>query len=133
MSGLLHVRLEAVATSVPLARAAITQVCAQLGLDADVTERVRLAVTEACTNVVRHAYHDAQKGALYSLEADEDRGDLLVVVRDSGVGIPTSAADATQSSSLGLGVKLIAQLTSRSEIAALPDRGTRVAMRFSMT
>jgi serine/threonine-protein kinase RsbW len=133
VSGLLHVRLEAVAASVPLARAAITEVCAQLGLDAAVTERVRLAVTEACTNVVRHAYLDAQNDALFSLEADEDRGDLLVIVRDSGVGIPKTSADAAQHASLGLGVKLIAQMTTSSEIAALPDRGTRVAMRFSKT
>jgi serine/threonine-protein kinase RsbW len=137
VSGLLHLRLEAVAASVPLARAAITEVCARLGLEADLTERVRLAVTEACTNAVRHAYQDAQegsqKGNLYSLEAVEERGALLVIVRDTGVGIPPSAADATRNSSLGLGLKLIARMTTSSEIAALPDRGTRVAMRFSTT
>ena len=133
MSALLHLRLEAVAASVPLARAAITEVCTRLGFEADATERVRLAVTEACTNVVRHAYQDAQEAAVYSLEAVEDRGALLVIVRDTGVGIPASAAAATRHSSLGLGLRLIAQMTTSSEIAALPDHGTRVAMHFSMT
>lgn len=133
MSAVLHIRLEAVAASVPRARAAITRICARLGLEADATERVRLAVTEACTNVVRHAYQDAAEGAHYSLEAVDDGGTLLVIVSDTGVGIPERAADGTRSSSLGFGVKLISQMTMSSEFTALPDCGTRVTMRFSVT
>jgi serine/threonine-protein kinase RsbW len=131
VSALLHLRLDAEPESVPLARAAITGVCSQLGLAADITERIRLAVTEACTNVVRHAYVD-QRGNTYSLEATVDRGALLVVVRDAGVGI-TAPADAAQAPSLGLWMQMIARLAMSTDIAALPGYGTRVAMRFDMT
>jgi serine/threonine-protein kinase RsbW len=128
VSGLLHLRLEAVPASVPLARAAITEACARLGLTETVTETIRLAVTEACTNVVRHAY-DGDHDATYSLEVVNDRGALLVVVRDAGVGFTT----ARREESLGLGLHLIARLAISTDIAALPGHGTRIAMRFSMT
>ena len=35
-----------------------------LQLPADLVEDMRLAVTEACTNVVRHAYHDGEPGPI---------------------------------------------------------------------
>jgi serine/threonine-protein kinase RsbW len=129
VSALLHLRLDADAHSVPVARAAITRVCSELGLAADVTERIRLAATEACTNVVRHAYANP-RGNTYSVEVAVDRGALLIVVRDTGIGIFPDGV-AVRAPSLGLG--MIARLAMSTDVAALPGYGTRVAMRFSMT
>jgi serine/threonine-protein kinase RsbW len=131
VSALLHLRLDARADSVPIARAAIARVCTELGLTADITDRVQLAVCEACTNVVQHAYGDPE-GNTYSVDAAVDRGALLVVVRDTGRGI-SSPADATEAPSLGLGLQMIARLAISTDVAALPGYGTRVAMRFSVT
>ena len=40
---------------------------------------MRLAITEACTNVVRHAYHDGEPGAIdVVIRADGDRLELIV-------------------------------------------------------
>src|SRR6185436_9094354 len=57
-----------------------------LGMDAESLGRLRLALSEACTNVVVHAYEDGTRGAL-EVEAAVDDRLLHVVVRDRGIGL----------------------------------------------
>ena len=88
-------------------------------------EDMRLAVTEACTNVVRHAYADGQPGPVEILirpEADS----LLVVVSDRGRGLGPS----DDKSGPGLGLPLIAALSHAFEIEQVPDNGSRLRMAF---
>ena len=88
-------------------------------------EDMRLAVTEACTNVVRHAYADGEPGPVEILirpEGDE----LSVVVSDQGRGLGPSA----DSSGPGLGLPLIAALSHSFEIEQVPDNGSRLRMSF---
>src|ERR671917_1594415 len=64
-----------------------------LQLPDPVIEDMRLAVTEACTNVVRHAYSDGEPGPVEILIRPE--GDtLLVVVSDQGRGLRPPPARA---------------------------------------
>jgi serine/threonine-protein kinase RsbW len=88
-------------------------------------EDMRLAVTEACTNVVRHAYADGEPGPVEILIRPE--GDsLLVVVSDTGRGLGSSPS----SSGTGLGLPLIAALSHSFEIEQVPDNGSRLRMAF---
>jgi anti-sigma regulatory factor (Ser/Thr protein kinase) len=65
-------------------------------------DNVRLPVTEACTNVVLHAYgHDASH-ATYILEATQEGATLLITVRDSGIGMPPPGAAVRENASLAL-------------------------------
>ena len=76
---------------------------------------MRLAVTEACTNVVRHAYADGEPGPVEILIRPE--GDTLeVVVSDHGRGIGPSPDTAGP----GLGLPLIAALADSLEIEQAP-------------
>jgi serine/threonine-protein kinase RsbW len=90
---------------------------------------IRLAVTEACTNVVVHAYPDADDEGPMEVAAHIDGDDLTIIVRDEGPGI-TPRAD---SPGLGLGLPLIATLASTVELRR-DDRGerTEVCMTFSL-
>ena len=135
MRARLRVELPAVAEKVPSARGAITQLCDHLELADELTGQIRLAVTEACTNCVLHAYDGAADGggaaglgATFALEARVDDGALVVVVRDAGAGIARRSAHA----GLGLGLRLIRQAASGVDITSRPGRGTRVAMRFAI-
>src|ERR1700753_3474734 len=61
-----------------------------LQLPEDLVEDLRLAVTEACTNVVRHAYPPDVAGPMeITISPDEDL--VSVVVADHGRGIGTSS------------------------------------------
>jgi anti-sigma regulatory factor (Ser/Thr protein kinase) len=95
------------------------------GMDADGIEAVRLAVSEAATNAVVHAYRDGA-GDL-AVRASVGDGELLIVVCDTGVGL----APRPDSPGLGLGMPLIASVTSRFQIVS-NERGTEVHMAFSL-
>jgi serine/threonine-protein kinase RsbW len=86
---------------------------------------MRLAVTEACTNVVRHAYDSTQPGQLEILI--RPAGDVIdVIVSDHGRGIGPSPDTAGP----GLGLPLIAALVHSLEIQHAPRAGSRLAMSF---
>src|SRR4051794_31249446 len=96
-----------------------------LALPADLVEDMRLAVTEACTNIVRHAYDDPDLGTIdVVIRPSGDRLDLIVC--DQGVGMgPSPDADGP-----GLGLRLIAALADDLEVGPGPNRGSRLAMSF---
>src|ERR1700742_1413752 len=97
-----------------------------LRLDDDLVEDLRLAVTEACTNVVRHAYPPDQTGPVeISIQPLEEH--VSVIVSDHGRGIGTSS-DTTGP---GLGLPLIAAIADVVELQPVPGGGSRVAMTFT--
>jgi anti-sigma regulatory factor (Ser/Thr protein kinase) len=94
-----------------------------LALPPALIDDVRLAVTEACTNVVRHAYES--EGTIDVVV--RPRGDTLeVVVADEGRGLGPSPDTAGP----GLGLPLIAALTDTLEIERNRNSGSRLVMRF---
>jgi anti-sigma regulatory factor (Ser/Thr protein kinase) len=120
------------AFGVSRARAELTKHARALGFSADAQDRIALAVTEACTNCVLHAYDGTSARSTYRLDARMDGADLVVVVEDSGAGIAGDGdtPDASEKTGLGWGLKLIEAAASSVEIATAVDRGTRIEMRF---
>src|SRR3954464_11645711 len=97
-----------------------------LRLPDELVEDLRLAGTEACTNVVRHAYPPERTGpGEISLQPLEEH--VTVTVSDHGRGIGTSS-DTTGP---GLGLPLIAAIADVVELHPVPGGGSRVAMTFS--
>jgi serine/threonine-protein kinase RsbW len=86
---------------------------------------IKAAVSEACNNVVIHAY-DGDSGPL-EVEVRLRPPELEVVVRDRGVGIGGAAAPPA-----GIGLAVIEALTTRSELRQNADRGLEVAMHFDI-
>jgi serine/threonine-protein kinase RsbW len=92
---------------------------------------LKTIVTEACMNVVVHAYGDEEPGPL-EVEAEEQDGCLVVTVRDYGQGIRPLAD--VERRSLRLGLPLIAALTESFEISCGALRqGTEVVMRVPIS
>jgi len=85
---------------------------------------VKLAVTEACTNVVVHAYPDDDPGPMV-VRAHVEPEALTIVVSDQGRGI----LPRPDSPGLGLGLPLIATLASSLELGTNDDE-TEVRMTF---
>jgi serine/threonine-protein kinase RsbW/stage II sporulation protein AB (anti-sigma F factor) len=102
-----------------------------LGANDDIREAVQLAVSEALTNVVVHAYVERDPGDMIVEARHDDDDHLSVIVCDDGVGLlPVSPA---RSRGLGLGIGLMAQMADDFSIANREDQpGTVVSMRFSL-
>jgi len=120
--------LEAKAENVVVIRHALAGLAEEIGMDEPALADLKTVVTEACVNVVAHAY-DGEPGPL-SVDAQADTDGLTVTVRDEGAGIRPRAD--VEGSSLRLGLALIAALSSSFAISGGVDRGTEVTMRLPL-
>jgi serine/threonine-protein kinase RsbW/stage II sporulation protein AB (anti-sigma F factor) len=114
----------AVADSVPLARSALVALARSAGADDGQLEAVRLAVSEALTNAVIHAYPESA-GRIHVV-AWAASGELIVEIADDGLGFQTH----TDTPGLGMGLGLISQLTDDFTIRQPHSGGTEVRMHF---
>jgi len=117
--------LPARAENVAVVRHALAGLAERLGMDEAGIADLKTVATEACMNVVVHAYPDEEAGLL-AVEATPELDGLTVVVRDYGRGIrPRPDADRP---SLRIGLTLIAALSTSFEIKGGVDRGTEIRM-----
>ncbi|HVC06295.1 MAG TPA: ATP-binding protein [Solirubrobacterales bacterium] len=124
----LSITIPARPKNVAVVRHAVAGLAEQLGMEEPGIGDLKTIVTEACMNVVVHAY-DEDAGPL-EVEAFPDGRELTVVVRDFGGGIrPHPDLDRP---SLRIGLTLIAALSSSFEISGGLDRGTRITMRLPL-
>ncbi len=120
----IRLTLPARAENIALVRHVIGALAESLALPPKTIEDIRLAVTEACTNVVRHAYRDREGPLEIVIEPQSDC--LTVIVADRGRGIlPNPSSEGP-----GLGLPLIAALADALEIEHSPQRGSRLSMQF---
>jgi serine/threonine-protein kinase RsbW len=117
----------AVPDSIAVIRQTVSGICEALGADARVIGDVKLAATEACTNVVLHAYAGAEGGSI-EIDASSEGDELLLLVRDHGAGM----TPAPMAEGLGLGLPLIAALTTSLTIVEPDGGGTEVSMTFAL-
>lgn len=117
--------LPARAENVAVVRHALAGLADRLGMDEAGISDLKTVVTEACMNVVVHAY-PADGPGLLAVEATPELEGLTIVVRDFGRGIqPRPEADRP---SLRIGLTLIAALSTSFEIKGGVDRGTEIRM-----
>ena len=117
----------AVADSVPRARRVLSEFAASSGLSAEQLEGVRLAVSEAVTNVVRHAYGDDHPGEIH-VSASLYSGELRVLIADDGCGLPNP--EGTRG--LGLGLVWMAEFSDGLKLFTRPGGGLEVRLRFNL-
>jgi serine/threonine-protein kinase RsbW len=114
---------------VPLARGLVTRFAERHGAPETVCSAVALAVSEACTNVVLHAYVDAATPGDVEVRATLADGTLVVEVADDGRGM----VPRLDSPGLGLGLPLIAQMADAFEVLDDQQRpGVLLRMHFNL-
>ena len=118
--------LPARAENVAVVRHAFGGLGDALDIQDQVLADVKLAVTEACTNVVVHAYGDGEGPMQIAAAIHDDR--LSVAVRDEGRGM----LPRPDSPGLGLGLPLIATLAESLELGRSADDLTEVRMTFRL-
>ncbi len=123
----LAIELPSVPASVVAARRAVERLALDHGACEGAVQAVRLAVSEACTNVVLHAYPDGSPGAL-RVEAAARDGVLRIAVCDFGQGM----RPRPDSPGLGLGLPLISAVAADVRVDRAAGAVTRVRMSFPL-
>ena len=129
MTAAVSLRLPARPENVAVVRQALTGLGDAYDLDPDLLGDIKTAVTEACNNVVLHAYEEDDDG-LMEIDADSDGVGARVLVRDFGAGIQPRSI-AVEERTLGLGLPLIATLSRSFNIRGRSDLGLEVEMVFA--
>ncbi len=119
--------LPARAENVAVVRHSVAGLAERIGMDGAGIADLKTVVTEACMNVVVHAYPDGTPGVL-EIEAVPEHGGLTVAVRDFGSGI--SPRPGVDRPSLRIGLALIAALSASFEIKGGVGRGTEIRMHL---
>lgn len=115
-----------------LARLALAGLARTLPLDDELLADLKLAVTEACGNTVRHAYDDDGGAVRVSFVIGDDR--LEMVVEDDGVGMdrPPDVEDLSPDPSAlegGMGMAIIRTVVDELAVDSGQDGcGTVVRM-----
>ena len=121
----LDVSWTAVPTNVPLARHAVMRHLSAAATPDPPLNDIGLAVSEAVTNVVHHAYVDRPAGPM-RVRVEIGSEQIEVSVEDDGSGMRPRA----DTPGVGLGMPLIATMSQRFDVQASAMGGTRLCMWF---
>jgi serine/threonine-protein kinase RsbW len=128
--GIVALTVPARAEFIALGRLALTGLARTRVLSAEIVADLKLALTEACSNSVRHAYDEGREGVVEILyELSDDR--IAIQVTDDGSGFDPQILERAQEEldEGGLGIAIIRALTDELEIGARPEGGSR--LRFT--
>jgi serine/threonine-protein kinase RsbW len=110
-----------------IVRGMLSGVAEQLAMDPELLDDLKTSVSEACNNVVVHAYAGEPGPMDVRVFVDEDG--IRVSVEDRGVGLPEPPA-AIEDGSGGLGVSVMQALARDLRLSPRHGGGTEVLMHF---
>jgi anti-sigma regulatory factor (Ser/Thr protein kinase) len=118
--------------NVLLVREALTGVAEAVEVAAEDLSDIRTAVTEACNNVVLHAYRGDPGPLEVEMQLEPDA--LIVAVRDSGIGLDREAVarEPAMEVDRGIGLPVIEALSHEVEFLTPRGGGTEVKMTFAV-
>jgi serine/threonine-protein kinase RsbW len=118
---------------ITLCRLALTGIARVRSLSDELLADLKLALTEAASNSVRHAYAGAPGVVEISYELLPDR--LVIEVTDEGAGFDLEARGAPEElSEGGLGIAIIRAIADQVEIGRQPGgRGSRLRFEKALS
>lgn len=124
----LRLELENRPENVALVRAALSGLAEAGEFDEELSTDLRTAVSEACNNVVIHAYEGSPGPMRVMVRVDSCQIDAVVADYGTGIRRLSGATDH-----MGLGLALISALADQAEFASPHNGGTEVRMQFRRT
>jgi anti-sigma regulatory factor (Ser/Thr protein kinase) len=119
------------AESVPLCRRAMRVILEQLSIPPDRRYEIELALGEAATNVVRHAY--PHPGNQYHVEVEITDETVRLTVMDQGQGFVRDAVPDPDEEQLGgRGVLLIERIADVAWFECVRGQGTKLVAEFAI-
>lgn len=131
-SNYLKLKFPSLPQNVGLARLVAASFAAQLEFTLAEIEEIRVAISEAVSNCVVHAYPD--KPGIVKLELAISRDTLIIRVKDFGKGIADieqarQATFSTEPERMGLGLVFMESFMNEMAITSQPGAGTTVVMK----
>lgn len=114
--------------SVAAVRDALATFASEQGATQQTVDALRLAASEAATNIVMHAYRDSTGPGTIEVSAKRTGRELWVIIADSGSGL----RPRTDSPGLGLGLSLIAAMADDITFGRSDAGGLEVRMMFQV-
>ena len=123
--------IPAKAEYIALGRLALTGLLRPRAVEPEVIADVKLALTEACSNSIRHAYADGRRGEV-EIRYELADSSLAVEVWDEGAGFDSNRVDSdpAELDEGGLGIAIIRALTDDLSIGRRAG-GTGYCVRFT--
>lgn len=114
-------------------RLAVSSLANNAGFDIEAIEDIKVAVSEACTNIVRHGNVELKEGEHIEYEVTCEIGEdkLSISVEDSGAGYDTNdyrEPDLPVEEAGGLGIFIIRALMDEVEVKSEIGIGTHIKM-----
>jgi len=114
-----------------VARLLVGGLGAQAGLSVDDVDDLKVAVSEAVTNVMDHAYGGGTEGRVL-VRYRPAAGELAVEIEDTGAGFDParlpSGGPPKPGPEGGLGLYLVRELTDSMKIESAPGSGTKITI-----
>ena len=118
--------LESRPDSLPCVRAMLAGAGESVGLGGELIDDLRTAVSEACSNVVLHAYGEKSGPLLVDVVIRPDGVSVAVADRGAGLRSLSSAQERMR-----VGIPLISALADHAEFSSVEGEGTEVRMTFT--
>jgi len=129
----MQLKIPALSSNVGLARVSVASFAAECGFTLTEIDEFKIAVSEAISNVVLHAYPNREIGKV-SLTARFQDNCIIVVISDSGSGIEdidkaVETSFSTLDDRMGMGFTFIDSFSDEFEITSAPGEGTEITLR----
>ncbi len=127
-----RIQISAATENLEIIRGFIQQVARKAGFNTEQIDQIKLAVDEACTNAIKHAYHfDASQMIDLKIQLCSDK--IEIIITDYGPGFdpqnlsqPDLNKNVKKGKPGGLGIHLMKTLMDRVDFYIIPGKRTEV-------
>ncbi|MFW5981563.1 MAG: anti-sigma F factor [bacterium] len=131
MNNKAHLTILSKSSNVGLARLSVATFASELDFTLNELEEIKVAISEAVTNCIIHAY-PLEEG-LIEIDLRLENDSLIILISDQGVGIKDidlvrQPSYSTKEEHMGLGLAFIDSFMDKFEIESNPEKGTSLKM-----
>ncbi|MFL5899811.1 MAG: ATP-binding protein [Solirubrobacterales bacterium] len=124
------IKVSAQPDQIALIRERVGERARELGADRRVVDDLRTVVSEACNNVVLHAYPERARERPLEILLHQEQDGLQLIVRDRGQGLRPSHDD--NSGGLRMGLLLVGAISSHFQLRSRRGKGTELALSIPL-
>ena len=134
----IELKIPALAEFVGVARLAMSGIATRMNFTIDEIEDIKISISEACTNVIQHAYGDNVDPTkdIIDIKVYIIEDNLEIEVTDFGKGFDVSIVGtkeqrkkSKQKMGLGLGLTFIQSLMDHADFQSSEGKGTTIQMK----